>query len=419
MNLNLINIAYRQLTAKKRQLFLTVAGISVGVMVLITSISLMDGILQSFVQKIVDNTPHIVVSSERLQPVTPDILVDSVRGTSINLIKNTQREDEDVIKNHTGIAGIIKGDAGVSFVSPVVLLNEIGMFGTLTLPLRIHGVIPSLENRIERFSENMTEGDFSSLERTPDGIAFGATIAKDMGVQNGDRLQLTSSTGTLFNVRVIGIFSTGLNEVDNYCYINLKLAQSIGGFREDEVSQIYVRVNELPKDAIIARSIEARTNYKAATWEESAKGFLSLFKMITMIVYFLTFFVILVAGFSVANVLITNVLEKVRDIAILKSVGYKRSEVTLIFLMQGLFVAVIGAVIGSILGYCMIEILSSIPVQGSKTGTIRSDRLAMGRSIWYFVSASGFALVISLLASVGPSRNAAKVNPVDILRGER
>jgi lipoprotein-releasing system permease protein len=417
---NIATLAYRQLITKKRQLILTVAGISVGVMVLITSISLMDGILQSFVQKIVDNTPHIIVNSDKIVPVTPDILVDTTAAkTSVNFIQHTARDYEDVIKNYNGISKIIQSDKRVTLISPVVILNEIASFGTLSLPLSIHGVIPSAEDRIEQFSANMTEGEFLNLEKSPDGMILGTTIAKDLSVRMGDRMQLTSAEGTLYSVRVIGVFSTGLNEVDKNAYINLRLAQNIGGFREDEISKLYLRVSDLKNDAAIAREAERKTNYQAATWEENAKGFLSLFKMITMIVYFLTFFVILVSGFSVANVLITNVMERVREIAVLKSIGFMRNEVMTIFVLQGLIDALIGAAVGSILGFGMIELLASIPVQGSKSGAIRSDHLAMGRSLWYFVSASGFAISISLLASIGPSRNAAKVNPIEILRGER
>ena len=127
----LFTIAFRQLSNKKRQTILTISGISVGVMVLITAISLMDGILQSFVRKIVDNTPHIVVSSDRIQPLTPDIIVDSVPGVFLNLSKHVEREDDDVIANYAGVIANIMTDSRVNFVSPVVLVDEVGTFGTM------------------------------------------------------------------------------------------------------------------------------------------------------------------------------------------------------------------------------------------------------------------------------------------------
>lgn len=419
INTYLLMISFRQLVSRRRQTVLTTLGIGVGVMVLITAISLMDGLLQSFIQKIVDNTPHIIVKADKINPNTPDILLDENDKTFVNLIKNVEREDDDVIKNYPLICEQIITEKEIELISPIVGLNEIGKFGTITSPLRIMGIIPVLQDRIVKFSANMTDGNFSELEKTPDGMIVGTTLAKDMNLMLNDRIQITTAKGELYTVKIVGVFSTGLNEVDNNCFVNLRLAQNIGGYMNDEVTELYVRVNDLAKNTTLAREIERRTNYKAATWEENAQGFLSLFKMITMIVYFLTFFVILVAGFSVANVLITNVLEKYRDIAIMKSIGFKRTEVTFIYVFQGLFVALIGAAVGCVLGFVLIEIISSIPTQSSKTGALRSDRLLVGKSVVYYLIGAGFSIIVSFFASLGPARNAAKVNPIEILRGER
>ena len=232
-------------------------------------------------------------------------------------------------------------------------------------------------------------------------------------------MRIVSQSGEIYSVRVVGVFRTGINDIDDNCYVNLRLGQIIGGYSPDEASNLYIRVNELPKDGLVAGAIERETNYKATTWEQKAASVVALFKMISGIVYFLVFFVIMVAGFGVANVLITNVLEKARDIAILKSLGFKRSEITLIYLTQGLIVAFVGAAIGCVLGFILIEIMSSIPMESSSQSFVSSNHLMMGKNPMYFVLASLFAVIVSLVAAVGPSRNAAKVNPVEILRGER
>lgn len=419
MNVNILNIAFRQLAHRRRQTALTVTGIGVGVMVLIAAVSLMDGLLQSFIDKIVNIAPHIVVSGERIKPVVSDTVWTASENEKINFIKNTDRNDDEIIKNYTHISNLIKADENITAAAPVLSENVIVKFGTYTQPLEIFGIDPPEQNKIVKFSENMLSGSYSELEKTPDGIIAGITAAKDFSLKKGDKLQIVSGSGTIFTVRVTGIFSTGINDIDNNAYINLRLAQNIGGYSPDEVTQLYLRVNDLPGDAAAARAIERKINYRAVTWEESAKSVLALYKMISMMVYFLVFFVILVAGFGVANVLITNVLEKYRDIAILKSIGFRRNEITLIYIVQGMLVALAGAAIGCLLGYILIEILGSIRVTPSETGSIRSDRLQMGVSIWYFVLASSFALIVSLIASIGPSRGASRVNPVEILRGER
>ncbi|MGC8596057.1 MAG: ABC transporter permease [Candidatus Kryptoniota bacterium] len=416
---HLVKIASRQLLNRKRQTGLTLLGISVGVMVLISAVSLMDGLLQSFIQKIVDIAPHIIVSGEKISPVVPDTLISYSPRRIVNFIKNTDRQDEDIIKNYARVSQMIERDSLVTVISPVVSLNAIATFGTLTQPVQLFGIKPAVEDRIEKFSQNMINGSFQALEKTPDGILLGTTVASNLTAEVGDHLEIASSTGSIYNLRIVGIFSTGINDIDDNCYVNLRLAQNLAGYNPGEVDYLYLRVSNLPKDAMIANEIKDQTNYKAITWEEKAANFVSLFKMISGIVYFLVFFVMLVAGLGVANVLITNVLEKYRDIAILKSIGFKKSDITLIYLLQGLIVAVIGAIVGDVLGYVMIQVLGSIPVTASQSGPIRSDRLLMGKSVWYFILTSAFAMLVSAIASVTPARNAASLNPVDILRGER
>lgn len=419
INYHLILIASRQLLNRKRQAGLTLLGISVGVMVLITAVSLMDGLLRSFIQKIVDIAPHIIVSGERVRPAIPDTLIQSTPEQIVNFIKNTDRQDQDLIKNYPRVGQIIGSDTLITVISPVVSLNSIATFGTLTQPVQVFGIKPAIEDKIEKFSQNMVKGSFLSLEKTPDGIMVGTTVARNLTVGVGDRLELASSTGSIYDVKVVGIFSTGINDIDDNCYVNLRLAQNMAGYNSGEVDYLYLRISNLQRDTQIAKEISSQTNYKAITWEEKAANFVSLFKMISGIVYFLVFFVMLVAGLGVANVLITNVLEKYRDIAILKSIGFKKSDITLIYLFEGLIVAVIGAIVGDVLGYIMIQVLGSIPVTASQSGPIRSDRLLMGKSAWYFILTSAFAMMVSVIAAVTPARNAAALNPVDILRGER
>ncbi len=412
-------IAFRQLLSRKRQTFLTLLGISVGVMVLITAVSLMDGLLQSFIQKIVDVAPHVIVSGEKVRPTVPDQLVESSGDTHVTFIKNISREDQEVIKNYPRIESLIEGDSLVELVSPLISTDVIGMFGTISEPVQLFGIFPSREDGIEHFSRNMTGGSFSALARTPDGIMLGSSVAGDFTVHVGDRMQIVAPSGVIYSVRVTGIFRTGINDIDDNCYVNMRLGQNIGGFSPDEASNLYIRVKDLPKDAELARTIENETNYKAITWEQKAASVVALFKMISGIVYFLVFFVIMVAGFGVANVLITNVLEKARDIAVLKSIGFKRSEITWIYLTQGIIVALAGSGIGCALAFLLIEIMASIPMASSSASIVSSNHLMMGRNPMYFVTASVFAIIVSIIAAVGPSRNAAKVNPVEILRGER
>lgn len=417
---HIITIAFRQLFQRRKQAILIISGIGVGVMVLVTAMSLMNGILSSFTEKIVNNSPHIVLTGENLHPPVSTLLRGAEgTGEHILFLKNTERQDHEVIKNYLMKVNQIKQDPRIITVSPVVFVNTMLAFGTLSLPAPVIGVASREADAIQHFSENMVSGKFGDLDRTPDGVMLGSTLARDLTVQMGDRIQCVGSAGDRFTVRVLGVFSTGVNEVDNCAYANIPLVQMIGGLARDEVTGLHLRVANLEENTRIATRIANLTNQVATTWEQNSAGILGLLKMISTIVYILVFFVIVVAGFGVANILITNVLEKFRDIAIMKSLGFRKNEIIVMYLLQGFAVALIGAAIGCLLGFVMIEVFRSIPVTPSQSGMLRSDRLQMGMSPWYFIMASGFSCVVCVGASVGPARKAARLNPVEILRGER
>ena len=396
---HIVTIAFRQLFQRKRQAALIISGIGVAVMVLVTALSLMDGLLASFADKIVNFSPHIVLSGEILHPAVPDMLLPpGAAADHVFFIKNTERQDEDVVKNYTMVVNAVRSDSRI---------------------ITVIGVLPAEADKIQHFSANMLSGRFAELERTPDGVMLGSSLARDLTARMGDQIQCVGIAGNRFTVNVLGVYSTGMNDVDNSAYTNIPLAQTVGGFARDEITGLQLRVSNLKEDARVAGEIAELTNHRATTWEQNAAGILGILNMISSIVYILVFFVIVVAGFGVANILITNVLEKYRDIAIMKSLGFHRNEITLIYLLQGVAVALIGAAIGCLLGFVMIEILRSIPITPSQSGMIRSDRLQMGLRPLYFAVASGFSFIVCVAASIGPSRKAARVNPVEILRGER
>ncbi len=219
----LLMIAYRQLSQRKRQTILSLAGIGIGVMVLITAISLMNGLVESFIQKIVNIAPHVLVNGEIITPPVPDQLITPDKNTKINFIKNVYRNDEEVIKNYKKIMGIIKQDSLVEVATPLVGLNTIGKFGTTALPVQLFGILPFTQNKIEKFSESMMSGNYNGLERTPDGILLGTSVANDFSAKVGDRIQIVSSKGNTFSVKVTGIFSTGINDIDGNAYIKSKI----------------------------------------------------------------------------------------------------------------------------------------------------------------------------------------------------
>jgi lipoprotein-releasing system permease protein len=158
------------------------------------------------------------------------------------------------------------------------------------------------------------------------------------------------------------------------------------------------------------------SGYKTESWQEQNANWLGIFAFQQMVTRLVIFFLLTVASFGILNILIMIVLEKKRDIAILRSVGLTRGQILRVFLLQGLLMGLFGAAVGCGLGAVLVWAVQRIPVH--LEGLVRADHIHMYVEDWYYLAASGFAMAAGLLASILPSRKAAATEPVDVLRGQ-
>ena len=155
--------------------------------------------------------------------------------------------------------------------------------------------------------------------------------------------------------------------------------------------------------------------YRTEPWQEASANFLKIFRIQSIITYIITAALLVVAAFGVLNILIMAVLERVNDIAILKSFGLSRKDVSVIYLFQGLVIGLIGATSGVIFGKLAIEGLRRVPVP--MEGLVKTEGLLMTEHASQYYSAFVSAMVVVLLAAVYPARRAAKYDPVEVIRG--
>jgi lipoprotein-releasing system permease protein len=185
--------------------------------------------------------------------------------------------------------------------------------------------------------------------------------------------------------------------------------------KKNIINQIILRTDDYTKARDYAVQIESIAGYKTESWQEANANFLKIFRIQTIITYFITGALLLVAAFGVLNILIMAVLERVNDIAILKSFGFSRWDITTIYLFQGLVIGLIGSVIGLGLGKLGIEGLRRLPIQ--MEGLVKSEGLLMSEHTSQYVIAFFSAMLITLIAAVYPARRAAKYDPVEVIRG--
>ena len=209
--------------------------------------------------------------------------------------------------------------------------------------------------------------------------------------------------------------STGITPVDySRGYMLLSDAQTLLN-KKNIINEIVIRTEDYTQAEQYAVQIEAVSGYRTESWQESNANFLKIFKIQDLITYIITGALLLVAAFGVLNILIMAVLERVNDIAILKSIGYSRADITLIYLFQGMVIGVIGASLGLVCGKLTIEGLRKIPI--TVEGLVRAEGLLMSEHVSSYYTAFFAAVAVVMIAAVYPARRAATYDPVEVIRG--
>jgi lipoprotein-releasing system permease protein len=218
-------------------------------------------------------------------------------------------------------------------------------------------------------------------------------------------------------MKITGLLRSGITSIDNgQGYALLKTVQVLQG-RSNVVNQIRIRLADIADAEPLARRIEARLHYRTESWEETNRNILGLFVVQNAIMYSIVGAILLVAAFGIYNIVSTVVYEKTRDIAILRSIGFGGGEIQAIFVIEGVIVGVLGGLAGAVVGYALVELLGQVRFEN--VGGMMSGRegFILAREVWPYLVGALFALVAAGTAALVPARRAARLNPVDIIRG--
>jgi lipoprotein-releasing system permease protein len=185
--------------------------------------------------------------------------------------------------------------------------------------------------------------------------------------------------------------------------------------KKNVVNEVVLRTDDYQQAREFAAQIEGICGYKTESWQEANANFLKIFRIQQIITYIITGALMVVAAFGVLNILIMAVMERVNDIAILKSFGLSRNDITRIYIVQGLVIGLIGSAIGLGAGKVLVEVLRRIPIQ--MEGLVKAEGLLMSEHRSDYVLAFVASLCVVLIAAVYPARRAAKYDPVEVIRG--
>lgn len=406
-------IALTHLRNRKRQTLVSVLGVAMGVGFFIAMAAMMQGFHVYFINKVIDVWPHVTIKDEyRAAPLQP---VQRLFDAGVVALYGLKPRDElRGIKDAETVLDGLNRRADLS-AAPTLRGQVFLRYGSKDVSATLVGIEPEYERRVSRLENDLIAGHLDALYSAANGIILGDGVAKKAGAALNDTLSVISPAGVILKMKVVGIFRTGITPIDNFeSYALLKKAQILQN-RPNVINQIRIRLRDVNQARSIASSIEARLGYRTESWEETYENILGIFVIQNAIMYSTVGAILIVAAFGIFNIISTVIHEKTRDIGILKSIGFEERDIRRIFLIEGLLVGLVGTLLGWMLGYGLTRLLGTIRFHIE--GFVTAQGFLLNYSITHYLIAGSFAILSATTAAWLPARKAARLNPVDIIRG--
>ncbi|SFC84419.1 ABC transporter permease [Spirosoma endophyticum] len=408
-------IAKTHLLAKKRQTLVAMLGVTFGIAMFITMISFMQGVNQFLEDSALDASPHIRLYNE--VNTQRKGLIEQIWPNNFNVIYHQKPKDEQArIKNGMAIAERIEHEPGVLGVSPQVATQVFYNNGPIQLSGTIAGVDIERENRLYNLESRLKSGKLNTLKTNPDGLIMGTVLARKLNVQVGDKVTVTIPKGGTRILRVVGTFGFGVGTVDNTkSYGNLSTVQEILQKDPSYITDIHIKMID-PLQAIpFGQKLRAMYGYYTEDWATANTAILAGEKIRNMLTYVVSITLLVVAGFGIYNIMNMTVINKIKDIAILKATGFEGHDIIAIFLLQAIFIGFSGGLLGLGIGFGLSYLLSITPFDAGDFLSIKTFPVIFSGK--YYVMGLMFGVITTVLAGYFPSRKASQVDPVSILRG--
>ncbi|MDI6729299.1 MAG: lipoprotein-releasing ABC transporter permease subunit [Thermodesulfovibrionales bacterium] len=398
-------IALRYLKSKKKHkgisfnTVISISGVAVGVMALLVVLSVMSGFHEDLQKKILGANAHAVVLSYK-----------------------------GGIEDYRSVMEKLKNEPHVISMSPFVLGQVMVSSGRRAHGVFLRGIEPSSELKTTDILRHIKEGSIEEI--TGQGwIILGKELASMLGVIAGDTVNLISPVGEIGPLgmlpkikqfKVAAVFEIGMFEYDtNLAFTDIKSAQEFFGYGS-AVSGIQLRLDDIYKASLVRDSVNKKIGfpYYARDWMQMNRNLFSALKLEKFAMFIILILIVLVASFNIVSTLMMNVMEKQKEIAILKAMGAKNQGIMMVFMIQGLLIGIIGTMIGVTGGYILGKIINNYEIIKLPADVYYLSKLPVKMKLIDFIAVSVSAIAISFFSTLYPSYYAAKLNPVEPLRYE-
>jgi len=412
MSPNLL-IAFRFLTAKKRAMAMSLACTVLGVGLFVVTQATTSGFEDFFIKTILGTDGAMRIEDE----IQDTLRVMKVKETSDFTL--SQREEGrkyiEGVQEPKLILDALKNFSNVSGASAVLRGNVLVRSSFKNESAQVFGINVDEHLKVSDLRSQITLGSLDDFRTSPSGVLMGRVLADRLQLQIGSSILLDASNNQQRRYRVCAIYETGVSDIDKTrVYVQLNEARSL---LKKATGVTFIQLNlfdkeRAPMDAI---RLEEVLKHSAKPWQVREKTWLEVFRALRVSTAITVSVFTLIAGLAMYNTLALIVMEKTKDIAILRSMGYSRDDISRIFIWQAVIVLAIGTIGGALFGAAVTYTVSQLPL--TITGIFKTETFIVAWSPWHYVQAIVTAVVMVMIASLLPARRAARLEPGDIIRG--
>ena len=407
-------IAGVHLTSRIGQTIVAILGVTFGVSMYIFMNSFMNGVNNAQDDMAFSSMSHIRIYNENNeQSYNPVESFFKSPQTIFNIRSHKIMQYTDGIKNTSEIISFLENQVEITGIACQLNFNVFFRSGSKKINGLISGVEVANEDKLFDNSSKVISGKWSDLSYQKSGIILGTNLAEDLGVKVNDNINILTSDGISKNFIVVGIIETSVKQVDKTkAWLNISSARQLLSKNRDYASDILINIKEKDNTEAFLKKIEPVIPYQIESWQVANQQLVAMTQIRNILAIAVSLTILFVAGFGIYNIMTMTINEKIKEIAILKAMGFSGHDITVIFLSQAAIIGFIGSVVGVILGYSISTLVNKVPFEIAGLSTL---------PIFYryqdFLLAIAFGITTTLIAGFLPAKKASKIDPVIIIRG--